>query len=141
MTRFVSRIPQFLNEMDKRASRALVRSGRPATTIAASTTPVDTRFAQKSVHLVVKNSENAQVGGDTTDKNGNPVPAYPAYNTPYAFIGSNTYLNPVQFTGPGGYYLGLELGLYSRKSAGMLSVALLMFIASLPDDLRAEVSR
>jgi hypothetical protein len=133
---FNSKIPQVLAKIEQRAVQALDRVGRDGVSTAASGTPVDTGFARRSVHRVVKDATGAQVAGQSTDGNGYPVPGYPVRPRPTVFVGSNTAERPDNFTGPGGYYLGLELGLFSRKGQNMLMSAFTVMLSEIEAELR-----
>jgi hypothetical protein len=137
---FNSKIPQVLTQIERKVGTALARTGRAGRDIAASGTPVDTGFAQKSVHYIVKDARGTQIAGPTVDRNGYPIPAYPSRSRPTVFVGSNTAPRPDHFTGPGGYYLGLELGLFSRKGQNMLMTALTTMIMQAQSDIRDALS-
>lgn len=129
---------KFLADIERRVIRALKTTGESGRDIAKPLTPVDTSFAQKSVHSVVYN-KGQQVAGDTADENGNSVPLYNVTDMPTVFVGSNTEPRPDQFTGGGGYYVGLEMGVYSRKGSNMLAAAFSVMQDEIMDNIRDEM--
>lgn len=134
MARFVEN-KKFFSDIEQRVIKGLAKTGETGRDTAKPLTPVLTRYAQKSVHTVVTNN-GSQVAGDTTDENGNTVPAYPATAMPTVFVGSNTAPRPDQFTGGGGYYVGLEMGVYSRKGSQMLAAAFSEMQDNVLDDVK-----
>ncbi len=121
-------------------------NGQRGKTIAKAGTPVDTRWAQNSVQCATYNGAAFKVRGDDTDGNSLPVTHWP-FASGYeknggrltTYVGSNTNDNPIGQ--PGGYYTGLELGIYSRKGSHMLATALADMSSNLMDDIAAEVRK
>lgn len=126
---------KFLPEIERRVVQGLLANAQRGRDTAKPLTPVLTRYAQKSVHAIVVNN-GTQVAGDTTDDNGNAVPSYLPRTMPTAIVGSNTAPRPDQFTGGGGYYLGLEMGVYSAKGSKMLATAFSEMQDEILDDVK-----
>lgn len=126
---------KFFPEIQARVVRGLHENSQRGKEIAKPLTPVLTSYAQKSVHAYVAvNGQHA--AGDTVDENNKTVPVYPPREMPTAYVGSNTAPRPDQFSGGGGYYLGLERGVYSRKGSNMLAAAYSSMQDELLDDIR-----
>lgn len=126
--------------IEQKICAGLAANGQRGKAVAQPKTPVLTGFAQRSEHVVVQNGAGAVVGGDQTDGNGNAVLTYPSMGRPTVFLGSNSAANPVKFPNTPadeGYFLGLEMGIYSRKGSGMFAAAMNEMIANVVDDLRS----
>lgn len=137
MGRFVEN-QQYMRDVRTRVARGLNVNAQRAKPVVKALTPVLTSYAQRSVHAVVLNNGHP-VMGDDTDDNGNVIPPYPGVAQHLtAVVGSNTEPRPLheQFTGPGGYYLGLEMGIYSMKGSGMLAAGYTNMVAHVMDDIK-----
>lgn len=125
--------PKFLPDIEDRLVRGLNKTAQRAKPTVKALTPVLTGYAERSVHAIVL-YPNGQWAGDVTDDNGQPIPPYDPVTMHTAIIGSNTEPRPDNFTGPGGYYLGLEMGLYSRKGSNMLATGYNEMISNVMQD-------
>jgi hypothetical protein len=126
---------KFMPDIEQRVVRGLLNNAERGRDTAKPITPVLTGYAQKSVHAIVTNN-GRQVAGETLDGNNNTVPAYEPRQMPTAIVGSNTAPRPFQFTGGGGYYLGLEMGVYSAKGSKMLATAYSEMQDEILDDIK-----
>jgi hypothetical protein len=134
MARFVLN-KKFMPDIEDRVVRALNKTSQRSKPTVKALTPVLTGYARRSVHAIVL-YPNGQWAGDVVDDNSLPIPPYDPVAMHTAIIGSNTEPRPDNFTGPGGYYLGLEMGIFSKKGSNMLATGYNEMVSNVMQDVK-----